>query len=72
MEDSIPFRIFKPLPALMTRHLCGAQQAAAIGVDARVSGWSRGHLGGQIGCRRTSDRAQPLPRCVAPRGPRAE
>ncbi len=37
MEASIPLRILKPFPALMTRYLCGAEQARMIGVEDRVS-----------------------------------
>ena len=37
MENSIPFRLLKPLPVLMTRYLCGAANANAIGVNARAS-----------------------------------
>ena len=41
MEDLIPWRIVKPLPTLFTRHLCGAVTAKAIGIDGRVSRFSR-------------------------------
>ena len=37
MENSIPFRLLKPFPVLMTRYLCGPANANAIGVNARVS-----------------------------------
>jgi hypothetical protein len=42
LEDAIPFRVLKPFPALMTIHLCGPKTANLIGVDGRVSWWSRG------------------------------
>ena len=41
MEDVIPWRIVKPFPTLFTRHLCGAVTAKAIGIDGRVSWFSR-------------------------------
>ena len=41
MEEVIPWRIVKPFPTLFTRHLCGAVTAKAIGIDARVSWFSR-------------------------------
>lgn len=37
MENVIPFRILKPFPVLMTRYLCGAGNADAIGVSSRAS-----------------------------------
>ena len=41
MEDVIPWRIVKPFPTLFTRHLCGAVTAKVIGIDGRVSWFSR-------------------------------
>ena len=41
MEDVIPWRIVKPFPTLFTRHLCGAVTVKAIGIDGRVSWFSR-------------------------------
>ena len=41
MENVIPFRLLKPFPVLLTRHLCGATNADEIGVADRVSGVSR-------------------------------
>ena len=41
MENVIPFRILKPFPVLMTRYLCGAANAAAIGVEDRASWLSK-------------------------------
>ena len=41
MEEVISWRIFKPFPTLFTRHLCGAVTAKAIGIDGRVSWFSR-------------------------------
>ncbi len=41
MEDVIPWRIVKPFPALFTRYLCGNVVATEIGIDGRVSWFSR-------------------------------
>ena len=41
MEDVIPWRIVKPFPTLFTRYLCGAVTVKAIGIDGRVSWFSR-------------------------------
>lgn len=41
LERSIPFRLLKPFPALMTIHLCGAATARTVGIDAHVSWLSR-------------------------------
>ena len=38
MEDVIPLRILKPFPVLLTRMLCGADNASDLGLDGRV-GW---------------------------------
>ncbi|MFZ6750542.1 oxygenase MpaB family protein [Undibacterium sp. Ren11W] len=37
MEQVIPFAIFKAFPVLMTRYLCGKNNAQKIGVNQRVS-----------------------------------
>jgi len=37
MEQVIPFRMLKPLPALMTRYLCGPATAHDIGITDRIS-----------------------------------
>jgi ER-bound oxygenase mpaB/B'/Rubber oxygenase, catalytic domain len=41
MARIIPLRLFKPFPALLTRHLCGPATASDIGLDQHVSWWSR-------------------------------
>lgn len=41
MEDVIPWRIVKPFPVLLTRYLCGSVVAKEIGIDGRVSLFSR-------------------------------
>jgi hypothetical protein len=41
MSAVIPFAVAKPIPVLMTRHLCGAETARDIGLDGRVSWLSR-------------------------------
>jgi uncharacterized membrane protein len=55
LEDSIPLRILKPFPALMTRHLCGAAQARTLGIDGRVSWLARGAFTLFFGTTRTID-----------------
>ncbi len=55
LEESIPLRVLKPFPALMTRHLCGTAKAAAIGVDGRVSWLTRMAFMVFIGTTRTID-----------------
>ncbi len=37
MEKLIPLRLAKPLPTLLTRHLCGRATASDIGIDGDVS-----------------------------------
>ncbi len=37
MAQVIPLRVLRPLPVLMTRHLCGAQTARDLGLDQHVS-----------------------------------
>jgi len=37
MENLIPLRLAKPLPTLLTRHLCGRATAGDIGIDGDVS-----------------------------------
>jgi len=41
MSAEIPVRIAKPMPVLMTRHLCGPATSADLGLDGRVSWLSR-------------------------------
>jgi uncharacterized membrane protein len=55
MEHSIPFALLKPIPVLMTRHLCGRSNAAAIGVDGRVSWFSKALFVVLLGATRTID-----------------
>jgi hypothetical protein len=40
MENLIPMRLAKPIPNLLTRHLCGRATARDIGIDGQVW-WSR-------------------------------
>ncbi len=37
MENLIPLRVAKPVPKLLTRHLCGRATAGDIGIDGEVS-----------------------------------
>ena len=37
MENLIPLRVAKPVPKLLTRHLCGRATASDIGIDSQVS-----------------------------------
>jgi len=41
MEKLIPLRLAKPLPTLLTRHLCGRATARDIGIDGHVSWLSK-------------------------------
>ena len=41
LEDVIPSRLIKPFPTLLTRRLCGATVAKEIGINGRVSWFSR-------------------------------
>jgi hypothetical protein len=41
MEDQIPFRLLKPFPVMLTRHLCGPQTAQVLGISGRVNLASR-------------------------------
>ena len=41
MEQLIPMRVAKPLPKLLTRHLCGRATASDIGIDGEVSWLSK-------------------------------
>ena len=41
MENVIPVRVVRPFPVLMTRYLCGGTTARDIGIDGRVSMFSR-------------------------------
>ncbi|MBL8519885.1 MAG: DUF2236 domain-containing protein [Betaproteobacteria bacterium] len=36
METVIPWKVFKPFPVLLTRHLCGPEMAKDLGIDGRV------------------------------------
>jgi len=42
MAAEIPFAVAKPMPVLMTRHLCGAATSADLGLNGKVSWLSRG------------------------------
>ena len=37
MAQVIPLRVLRPMPVLMTRHLCGAETAANLGLNRHVS-----------------------------------
>ena len=41
MENLIPLRLAKPVPKLLTRHLCGRATASDIGIDSEVSWLSK-------------------------------
>ena len=41
MADVIPWRVFKPFPELMTRYLCGPESSRDLGLNQRVSWYSR-------------------------------
>jgi hypothetical protein len=41
MENLIPLRVAKPVPKLLTRHLCGRATAGDIGIDGEVSSLSK-------------------------------
>lgn len=41
MQDEIPARVLKPFPVLLTRYLCGRQNARELGLDGHVSLLSR-------------------------------
>ena len=41
MEGVIPLRIAKPFPVLLTRYLCGRTASHDLGLNQRVSAWSR-------------------------------
>ena len=41
MENLIPLRLAKPVPKLLTRHLCGRATAGDIGIDGEVSWLSK-------------------------------
>lgn len=41
MENLIPLRLAKPVPTLLTRHLCGRATASDIGIDGHVSWLSK-------------------------------
>jgi hypothetical protein len=45
MELAMPWRLVKPFPVLLTRYLCGSQNAATLGIDQRVSWLSRALFG---------------------------
>jgi hypothetical protein len=41
MQNDIPFRLLKPFPVLLTRHLCGTESATDLGLTSPVS-WISG------------------------------
>ena len=43
MQNDLPFRLLKPFPVLLTRHLCGAASASDLGLTSPVS-WISGAL----------------------------
>ena len=43
MQNDIPFRLLKPFPVLLTRHLCGAATGTDLGLTSPVS-WVSGAL----------------------------
>jgi hypothetical protein len=43
MQNEIPFRLLKPFPVLLTRHLCSAASASDLGLTSPVS-WISGAL----------------------------
>lgn len=55
MENEIPFTLLKPFPVLLTRYLCGAGAAQALGLTARVSWPSRALFALSMGAVRAID-----------------
>lgn len=47
MQDEFPFRVLKPFPVLLTRHLCGMASASDLGLGGPVS-WVSGALFGLL------------------------
>jgi uncharacterized membrane protein len=45
MELAMPWRLVKPFPVLLTRYLCGSQNAETLGIHNRVSWVSRALFG---------------------------
>ena len=43
MQNTLPFRVLKPFPILLTRHLCGTASASDLGLTGPVS-WLSGAL----------------------------
>lgn len=55
MQAEIPLRSLKPFPVLLTRHLCGRETAADLGLDGRVSLFSRALFALGMGATRAID-----------------
>jgi len=55
METLIPLRMARPIPTLLTRHLCGRATARDIGIDGHVSWSSRALFAGLFGLVRAVD-----------------
>ena len=55
MENEIPLALLKPFPVLLTRYLCGADAAHALGLTARVSWLSRAMFAVTMAATRTVD-----------------
>jgi hypothetical protein len=55
MRASIPFKLLKPFPALLTRYLCGSAVADALGVTSNQSLASRGLFYALLGVCRVID-----------------
>ena len=55
MQAEIPLRSLKPFPVLLTRHLCGRETAADLGLDGRVSLFSRALFALGMGVTRAVD-----------------
>lgn len=45
MSAQLPWRVVKPMPVLMTRHLCGPRTSRDLALDTHVSWLSRGLFG---------------------------
>jgi hypothetical protein len=55
MQAEIPRRSLQAFPVLLTRHLCGRETAAELGLDGRVSRFSRALFALGFGVGRTAD-----------------
>jgi ER-bound oxygenase mpaB/B'/Rubber oxygenase, catalytic domain len=55
MSGVIPFAVLKPLPVLMTRHLCGPDSSRDIGVNDKAGLFSRALFALFVGVTRTID-----------------